>query len=126
MFDASAYSVAKLANDDQGRRPLMTTDGLPLTGRASAGTSPLDVALAAHSLCARTFCGCAISSAKAGIVFPILPLSACGWMRRAAERAVRRNCAGTPSTYLAHVLFGNARGSAQREADILALAETMR
>lgn len=126
MFDASAYDLAELPDVHADGAPA-TVEPQPAPAAAQDGAaSPLDVAMAACSLCTQTFGGCAISGARAGMVSPALAISVCGWMQRAAERSLRWNRTGTSSTYLAYVLLGNARSGTQREADVLALAETMR
>jgi hypothetical protein len=127
MFDASAYDLAELEHD--GGSPATAADEIspPLAATGDdPATSPLEVAMAACSLCTQTFGGCAIGGVKAGFASPVLALSVCGWMQRAAERAVRWNDAGRSGTYLAYVLLGNGRSGAERETDLLALAETMR
>lgn len=125
MFDASAYDLAELPDvyDDDAPAAIQIQ---PAPAAADDAASPLDVAMAACSLCTQTFGGCAISGARAGMVSPALAISVCGWMQRAAERSLRWNRTGTSSTYLAYVLLGKARSGTQREADVLALAETMR
>jgi hypothetical protein len=121
MFDASAYDLAEPPEQ------VLAPDAAPEAAAvgADAGANALDVAMAACSLCTQTFGGCALGSARAGLVSPVLALSVCGWMQRAAHRAVRFD-GGSRSSYVAYVLFGNGRTQAQREAEILALGETMR
>ncbi len=126
MFDASAYELADVPDHDAPGPVAAPPSGLPPAERDEDGTSPLDVAMAACSLCTQTFGGCAIGGAKAGLVSPALAFSVCGWMQRAAGRAVRWNRAGASTTYFAYVMLGSGRTRGQREADVLALAETMR
>jgi hypothetical protein len=128
MFDASAYDLAEPPEHALPHAAALDAapDAAEANDPAGAGASALDVAMAACSLCTQTFGGCAMGGAKAGLVSPVLALSVCGWMQRAAHRAARFSGAGAPSGYVAYVLFGNGRTAAQREADILALGETMR
>ncbi|MCU0893633.1 MAG: hypothetical protein MUD06_04790 [Rhodospirillales bacterium] len=121
MFDASAYELAEPPEQVSANRA--APEAVEASG--PAGANALDVALAACSLCTQAFGGCAIGGARAGLVSPVLALSVCGWMQRAAHRAVRFD-GGARNRYVAYVLFGNGRTQAQREADILALGETMR
>jgi hypothetical protein len=122
MFDASAYDLAEPPEHDLPHAAALNA----AAANDPAGAGALDVAMAACSLCTQTFGGCAMGGAKAGLVSPVLALSVCGWMQRAAHRAARFSGAGAPSGYVAYVLFGTGRTAAQREADILALGETMR
>ena len=126
MFDASAYGLAELPDAYDDGTPAATEPQPAPAAIQDTAASPLDVAMAACSLCTQTFGGCAISGARAGMVSPALAVSVCGWMQRAAERSLRWNRTGASSTYLAYVLLGSARSGTQREADVLALAETMR
>lgn len=123
MFDASAYDLAEPPEQvlPHHRAPEAAAVGEP----ADAGANALGVAMAACSLCTQTLGGCAIGGARAGLVSPVLALSVCGWMQRAAHRATRFD-GGAQSSYVAYVLLGNGRTQAQREAEILALGETMR
>lgn len=126
MFDASAYELADVFDHDALGPVAAPPAGPALSSAGEDSTSPLDVAMAACTLCTQTFGGCAIGGAKAGLVSPALAFSVCGWMQRAAGRAVRWNRTGASTTYIAYVMLGSGRSRGQREADVLALAETMR
>lgn len=126
MFDASAYELAELPDEDGHGHAIAPLDERGVVDTADAGASALDVAIAACSLCTQTLGGCAIGGANAGLVSPALAFSVCGWMHRAAQRAVGWNRNGASTGYVAYVMLGNRRSRTEREAEVLALAETMR
>ena len=101
MFDASAYGLAEPPEPHD-----LPLAAVPQRGEAAdpaeASASALEVAMAACSLCTQTFGGCAIGGAKAGLVSPVLALSVCGWMQRAAHRAARFDRAFAPGSYVAY------------------------
>jgi hypothetical protein len=122
MLDATAFDLAELTSFDNQTQA--ATSLAPSFCEGDWSTSAA-LAVAACAACHQAFGECAVVSARAGALSPVLAMAVCNSMQRLVERAYSANTLN-PFAYWAYVLLGPSRTAERREEDLALLAETMR